>query len=323
MTTPFAERSEADQIDLLTALAAEFLHDFGVGGAALRVINHGYNTTFAVDGASGPIGALRLNVNSPRTTANLAAEVAWMTDLAASGLVSLPRPLPTASGAPFATRTSEVLERPVNAVFCTWLPGQLVHTLEDPRDALRAAGRLLAHLHAAGQSFNLPDGAALPSLRPVLFNHADVITENIAGLSVEDHAVLVRGLQVVEETLGALHDLDDVQVIHADVHGGNLMWQNDTLSVFDFDDSGIGLPIQDLGISLSYLPDDALRSLVLEGYEDVAPLPPHREGDLQVLIAQRKIQLVNYIASSSNPAHREHLPHFVGMARAAVEGLVG
>jgi hypothetical protein len=33
-----AERSEADQIDLLTALAAEFLHDCGVGGAALVVI---------------------------------------------------------------------------------------------------------------------------------------------------------------------------------------------------------------------------------------------------------------------------------------------
>ncbi len=96
------------------------------------------------------------------------------------------------------------------------------------------------------------------------------------------------------------------------------MWWQDKVSVFDFDDSGIGLPIQDLGISLSYLPPGEPRTILLDGYRDIAPLPEHREGDLEILIAQRKIQLVNYIAGSQNPAHRAYLPHVLADARDAV-----
>ena len=41
--------------------------------------------------------------------------------------------------------------------------------------------------------------------------------------------------------------------LHADLHGGNLKWHEGRLAVFDFDDSGIGVPLLDLAISTFYL----------------------------------------------------------------------
>ena len=45
-------------------------------------------------------------------------------------------------------------------------------------------------------------------------------------------------------------------MLHADLHNSNLKWCRGRLYVFDFDDSAIGVPMQDLAISAYYLRDE-------------------------------------------------------------------
>jgi Ser/Thr protein kinase RdoA (MazF antagonist) len=89
------------------------------------------------------------------------------------------------------------------------------------------------------------------------------------------------------------------------------LWDVNSLSVLDFDDSGIGLPAQDLATAIYYLDtpeqDEALR----EGYSSVAPLPEMTDRDLEVFLMQRRIILLNYLYETSNEEHRAMIPEYL------------
>ena len=92
-----------------------------------------------------------------------------------------------------------------------------------------------------------------------------------------------------------------VQVLHADLHGGNLKWHDGRLAVFDLDDCGMGVPALDLAISTFYLRDGdpAPERGLLAGYAEVAPLPDADPADLEALMADRQMLLANTILTSS------------------------
>ncbi len=77
----FSDHTEAVQIALMRAMAQDIMTRFDVEVASIDSINHGYNSTFAVETVGGAKYALRINVNSPRTPENLFAEVEWMNQL--------------------------------------------------------------------------------------------------------------------------------------------------------------------------------------------------------------------------------------------------
>jgi Ser/Thr protein kinase RdoA (MazF antagonist) len=322
VATNFSDVSEAEQIELMTELAVAFLSDYDLDVSTVTMVNHGYNSTLAVTTRDGQRSALRVNVNSPRTPENLNAELAWMQSLGTDTNVSLPRPVRNASGDWVTWRHSEALGRSTSAVLFSWLEGCEVYELDDPTTALRETGRLLATLHDHGRHFALPAGSSLPRFTDVLWGFDDHLTGLASTLDPADRALIAAAMDVVRAVLDRLARDAPPQIIHADVHGGNLMWHEGQLSVFDFDDSGLGLPIQDLAVALYYFREPGQRALILEGYRDVAPLPPHAEGDLDVLILQRRLQLLNYVLESRNPEHREWLGRSLATTREEITTLL-
>ncbi len=103
------------------ALAA--LAHYPVEVARLRLLNHGFNTTFRVDTTDGRRFALRLNVNSRRTPQNLAAEAAWLAALAADTELWVPVPQSTREGALTTEVFSPDLGRSLPVALFSWLPG--------------------------------------------------------------------------------------------------------------------------------------------------------------------------------------------------------
>ena len=75
MTSEFADLSVEQQIETMLPLARQIVEGYGLGECELESINHEYNSTFKVTTASGEYFALRINVNSQRTLANLKAEM--------------------------------------------------------------------------------------------------------------------------------------------------------------------------------------------------------------------------------------------------------
>ncbi len=106
-----------------------------------------------------------------------------------------------------------------------------------------------------------------------------------------------------------------LQPIHADLHLGNIIWDNENLSIIDFDDCGFGLPIQDLAISLFYMRQNHDRDIpLLAGYNSITPFPEYSQPDLELLIASRTLTLVNYLLETTSAEDRAFLPTYLGRA---------
>ncbi len=315
MVQTFRELSEDEQIKELTALARVFLTKYDLTPASVEMINHGYNSTLGIVTDAGTKYALRINVNSPRSDANLRAEIAWILALNHEGSISLPRPIPTSDGDLIAYAWSEVLDRTTPAILFSWLEGSEVDDLENFGEPLLSTGRLMANLHRLGRDFRMPDDAALKTFDDVLWGFDDHLRTLEGPLGQADRGLFTNALSRISSTVDRLYGSTPSQIIHADIHGGNLMWHDDTISVFDFDDCGIGLPIQDLGVSLYYFREPENRAKFLEGYTQVAELPPHEDGDLQTLFLQRRLQLLNYLLESETASHQEMIEPFLDISR--------
>ncbi len=116
----------------------------------------------------------------------------------------------------------------------------------------------------------------------------------------------------VQRQYDALFAGVDRQPLHADLHVWNLKWHRGRLAVFDFDDSGIGVPAQDLAISAYYLRDNAAQeAALLEGYQELRSLPPFTSEQYEAMVASRNLVLLNDVVTTTNAEFLAILPRYV------------
>jgi len=99
-------------------------------------------------------------------------------------------------------------------------------------------------------------------------------------------------------------------LIHADMHGGNVLWHEGALSVIDFDDCGLGLPIQDFATALYYFDTPEQDAAFKVGYKSIAPIPECSENEMKMFFLQRRIVLLNYLYETSNLEHKSMIPEY-------------
>jgi Ser/Thr protein kinase RdoA (MazF antagonist) len=298
------------QVALLTEHAGQVLKQYDIGEVTdIESINHEYNSTFAISTADGTRYALRVNINSQRSTANALAELEFINHLKANTDLNFASPIANKSGDFFTVASNEEMGKPLLSVLFSWLEGEELG--DEPSEAqLFALGAAMAKMHDAAADFELSKDAELPDLRDVLWLTDDLLTTEASQLSSEDQSLVRAGLDKIDGVIEGLFERDSVRLIHADMHGWNLMWHDGALSVFDFDDCGIGLPIQDLYTALYYLDTPEQDAALKAGYTSIRPIPEHTEFEAKALLLQRRIILLNYLFETSTPEHREILPKY-------------
>lgn len=308
MTQPadFDSMTVEQQIESLSDCAAEMLAQYDIGVHQLTSINHEFNSTFAVTCDSGEKYALRINVSSPRTLANLNAETFWVSAIAD---VATPKPVANRDGSFVTSGWHEASRMRRIGVLYTWLDG------EEPGDEptleqLTAAGVAMARLHDGSRDLVFPAGAELTNFADFFWGDADVLLTPESELTDDERHLVATAKERIEKTLDEHRSRTPVQPIHADIHPWNMMWHEGTLAIFDFDDSGIGLPVQDLATSIYYLDTDEQIAALLTGYSSVRSLPSYSDVDMQLLLLQRRIVLLNSIFHSTNPEILEILPEY-------------
>jgi len=296
----------AQQIDSLSDCVAEMLSQYDIGSHQVKSINHEFNSTFAVTCDSGEKFALRLNVNSPRTLVNANAETFWVNAITD---VLTPKPVANRDGNFVATGWHEASSIRRMGVLYTWLEGEEPGD-EPTLDQLAAAGAAMARLHEGARSLVLPPGAELPDFADFFWGDADVLLAPDTVLTVEEQQRVATAKDLIETMLDEHRARTPVQPIHADIHPWNMMWHEGTLAIFDFDDSGIGLPVQDLATSLYYLDTDEEIAAFVAGYAGVRSLPEYSEADMQLLLLQRRIVLFNSLLQTTHPEDRDMIPEY-------------
>jgi Ser/Thr protein kinase RdoA (MazF antagonist) len=297
----FADLTERSQILRLHKDAALVLEQYPIRVARLRCINHGFNTTFRVEGADGRKYALRINVNSRRSEAGLIAETAWLEALHRDTDLVLPKIVPRKDGALISRLESPTLGRSTFAVLFEWLPGRDLGSKATP-EQLFALGAATARLHQHGKHYALPKGATLWSGRSVCLDSK--LTLPTHPMPEAWREVFTTVYNNAETALQALYARDKPHPIHADLHLWNVKSVRGQLSIFDFDDSVLGLPVQDLAISAFYFRritgGESLENALLEGYQSIQPLPKFSSFEYESQIAARQYLLANDLLHNEN-----------------------
>ena len=246
------------------------------GGRVLRLIRNRENAVFEIALPQGR-AALRLHRMGYQDQAAIRSELWWCAALAARG-VAVPSALPSKAG-----RLLETLADGRTASVIDWVEGDALgeagvpfkQPLEVVLQHHHALGRLLAHLHAETDRLNLPADFTRPS-----WDIDGLVGEAPQWGRFWEHPtatpaqadLLRRARAFLRERLTDHARDGDFGLIHADVLRENLLVRGGALTLIDFDDSGYGFRLYDLGTALSqnlYEPAyPAIRDALIAGYAE-------------------------------------------------------
>lgn len=314
MNNQFFERTQSDQIASLTVTAHEVLKLYGVLEAEVECINYEFNATFAVTTDSAQKYALRININSTRVRANICAEIEWAQYLYRIPEVYVPAPIANLHDDYVTSIAHSDSGRLLNCVLYTWLEGDVIGD-EPSMEQLHLIGRTIATLHQSTEKFQLSPNAQLPIFKDLLWGTEDYLFGPKSQLSDKDRSVLHEAAVQIMKFTDELYENSSAQIIHADLHGWNMMCHEGLIYIFDFDDCGYGLLAQDIAVALYYLDTPEQESALLEGYRSVRALPIYSGNAMKALLLQRRLMLLNYLCETNNQEHKQMLPKYLDQSR--------
>ncbi len=224
------------------------------GGTLTRLIKNRENAVFDMATPQGR-AALRLHRVGYQSSLAIRSELWWVAALADAG-IPVPAPLPTLTGDTMVTLP--------NGRICTaiaWVDGEplgeagvpLTMTRDQQIAQHQALGQLMAQVHTATSALALP--AWFTRAR---WDKDGLTGENPFWGRFWEHPLLQRAeaaaLCAARDALRGFMDSlpnPDIGPIHADVLRENVLVDGNRLSLIDFDDSGIGYRLYDLGTALS------------------------------------------------------------------------
>ena len=310
MGKEFFDLPADDQQNSLTTFATELLKDYGIHGAKVSCINFEFNATFAVESESGAKYALRININSTRTVENMKGEIEWVRHLNRTSGVHVPTPIATVKDDYIVSGLHADSDQILSAVMYSWLDGEEIGD-EPTSQQLHEVGKAIATLHQESTDFTLSGNNALPTFNDFFWGTEDLLFSDKSVLSDADRALLQQAHDLIMQFTNELYENSKVHIIHADMHGWNLMWNVGRLSIFDFDDCGYGVEAQDLAVTLYYLDTPEQDEALLNGYKSVRPLPAYSANAMKALLLQRRLLLLNYLFETKNQEHKEMLPAYL------------
>jgi Ser/Thr protein kinase RdoA (MazF antagonist) len=295
--------------------------------APLTLLRHEQNATFRVDASSGRY-VLRISRPEPHFEASVASEMAWLAALRRDTRLLVAEPVAASDGA-LVVRGSDpgVPDARLCAVL-RWIDGRFVNDGLTPQH-MRRIGELVASLHdhadrwtpppgfvrqrvdtlttaAKAASFSSPEAAnaANPCPTPQDGDRATALVREL--VSTADAALVERALARVRATTSTLGARPGgFGLVHADLHGENVLYADGVAGAIDFDDCGWGFHLYDLTVQISELTAHprygALRAAALDAYAAHRSLPKDAERHVDAFIVLRGLQIISWILES-----REH-----------------
>ena len=264
---------------------------------------------------SGDRAALRLHRAGYQSPAAIRSELWWCAELARAGL-PVPAALPALDGQLLVS-----LPDGRQASVIAWMEGEALGEAAKPftrplpqvLDIYHALGQLLSRVHQTTDRLVLPDGFTRPrwDLEGLVGDqpHWGRFWEHPAA-ATDQRITLIRARDALRERLSG-----EIGLIHADVLRENVLVNGRSVSLIDFDDSGFGFRLHDLGTALVqtvYHPEQPqLRAALMAGYGTTD------EPMVQAFTLARTLASVGWTMprlQPDDPIHKSHLARAVMVA---------
>ena len=312
------------------ALAKAALSAWDVPDQTPQLINNRENAVFEVSALGGARAALRLHRPGYQSDASIRSEMIWSLGLSNAGM---------AVPCPIAARNGDVIAKISGSArvssMVTWVEGVplgadgvcLCWSDSEQLDLFHAIGAELLKLHQISDALILPEEFE----RPVLDVDGLLGDAPLWGNFWENAALTKGNSELLQGTRRALQGLfskhlvegGSFGLIHADALRENILVQNSTPVLIDFDDGGFGFRLYDLGVAMAQnweLPNAAeLASALTEGYG----LTNEQARLLPAFTTMRALASCGWVISRY-PPDSPQVEHYAGRAvRAATRFMDG
>jgi len=293
-----------DVLDRVTRCAGQALGHYGCHPAAtVRLLNVSENATYLIEDPDQGLSVLRVHRLGYHTGTEIESELAWMDALRAEAGVRTPRVLPAPDGRRVMTITDPASGERRDCVRFEYLPGS--EPAGHDTGHFAELGEITARMHQHARQWARPawftrfdwDYAAAFGAQPRWGRWQDGI-----GVGPGEREVLGRLDATLAARLAAFGaGPERYGLVHADTRLANLIVDDGTVSVIDFDDSGFSWFLYDVGTSVSFFEHEpqvpALIDSWLTGYRRVLSLHAADEAEIWTFILFRRLLLVAWIGS--------------------------
>ncbi|MEM7113480.1 MAG: phosphotransferase [Chloroflexota bacterium] len=303
---PFNELTRLGKVRRLRPLAKEALTHYDIDIKQLRLLATDTNVLFRVDTHDKRSYVLRLTSPAEHRISEIEAEIMWLRALHEETDIGVSQPIKGKNGRFIQTLTAPGVPKPRYCVLFTWIPGVLLDDVMTPENYYKL-GVVAAKLHQHAASFQPPS-----SFQPMRWDKVfywptepyQLDEPKFAHhLPPERKALFKEMEQRIQAELERLHATNQPKhTLHGDLHMWNVKVYRGKLYPIDFEDLLWGYAVQDIAITLWYgRTDDGYaewRAAYKEGYSSVRPWPVEYDGQLELLMAGRRLMFVNYVVAA-------------------------
>jgi Ser/Thr protein kinase RdoA (MazF antagonist) len=287
---------------------------------SVAMINLSENATYRVQSGDGRKWALRVHRQGYHSKAAIASELAWLTDLRAQDVVVTPQPVKGSNG----QIIQEVSGRYV--VLSDWETGTEPGIGQDLAKPFEILGEVTARMHRHARMWKRPGfftrftwdfETSLGEVKPHWGRWRDGM-----GVDVAKEKLFARTVGLIGGRLAGYGKGNErFGLVHCDLRLANLLIDNGSVKVIDFDDCGFGWYMYDAATPVSFYEHEPQVPALIEawkaGYRKVLALSKEDEQEIPTFIMLRRLLLVAWIGSHAET----DLAKSMGLAY--TEGTVG
>ncbi|MGJ7920827.1 phosphotransferase enzyme family protein [Neobacillus sp. LXY-4] len=276
--------------------------------ATVRLLNYSENITYLVESNEAPYrSVLRVNRPGYHSKEELEAELIWIEAILSNSSIVVPEPIAGTNGEYVQVITRDQQGNPYHCVMFTFLDGRAPD--EENEQGLVAEfeklGEITARLHNQSQTWttinpiNRPtwDFETMLGSTPKWGRWQDGIE-----VTPERRLLFQRVAETIKQRLSKFGKTSErYGLIHADLRLANLLVEDGTIKVIDFDDCGYSWYLYDLATALSFIEHkENVPELIqawLTGYKKLRSISEEEELEIPTFIMLRRLLLVAWIGS--------------------------
>ena len=278
------------------------------GGLAVRLVNLSENATYKIEAPDGRRWALRIHRDGYHSREAIASELAWLTDLRGTGVVTTPRPVKGRDGEVIQQLGHRRMPRPRNIVLFDWETGSEPGIGEDLSAPFEVLGEVTARMHLHTRQWQRPSWftrftwdfeTSLGEDKPHWGRWRDGMGVDAARAKLFGRTVDLIGRRLAAYGKGP----ERFGLIHCDLRLANLLIDGKAVKVIDFDDCGLGWYMYDAATPVSFYEHEPQVPDLIEswkqGYRRVIELAREDEAEIPTFVMLRRMLLVAWIGSHS------------------------
>jgi Ser/Thr protein kinase RdoA (MazF antagonist) len=268
----------------------------------ITMVNLSENATYRVEAQDGRKWALRVHREGYHSKTAIASELAWLSDLRAQGIVITPRPIKGKNGELIQTVNGR------HVVLSDWETGVEPGIEQDLLKPFEVLGEVAARMHKHARMWQRPHDferftwdfeTSLGDAKPHWGRWQDGM-----GIDAAANKLFARTIEKIGRRLVKFgKDEQRFGLVHGDLRLANLLIDDTSVKVIDFDDCGFGWYMYDAATPVSFYEHEPQVPDLIEawktGYRKVLELSPEDETEIPTFIMLRRLLLVAWIGSHS------------------------